>query len=461
MVNIVLVSHSYTLACGVAELAEQMNQGCKIAIAAGMAEPENAIGTDAVRIMSAIEQVYSPEGVVVLMDLGSALLSAETALDLIGPEMAKNVKLCSAPLVEGTLAAVVSASNGANLSQVIREAENALNAKRAQLGEQEPLQTGTENRPSSSARAFDWIVKNPHGIHARPAAKIVQAVSPFQAQVWVKYQQKFADARSYNQLLQLQVLPQQVITFYAEGEEAEQVLVALETLATRHFDESVKVIDTKVQQGISIFPDAIEGQAVCFRQHFAKLREDRIACIELEDAIELTQAQLRELEQHPKLSEDFRFLFQAHQYLLDEVREEIEQLAEDGDVLEACEQVFGALIDQYRQLDDPYLQARAIDVEDLAYRLTANLQGVEITLPALQPNDLLCCDDLYPSSLVGLLDRSFSGICLAEGSAFSHAALIAKSLRIPMVIQLGEGLKQITNGDHLKLNWLEGTVEAF
>ncbi len=461
MVNVVLVSHSYQLACGVAELAEQMNRGCQIAIAAGMSEPENAIGTDAVRILTAIEQVYSPDGVVVLMDLGSALLSAETALELLDPEMTPNIKLCSAPLVEGTLAAVVAASSGAGLSEVITEAENALNAKRSQLGSEPVQQTKEEKLPSDSALSFDWIIKNPHGIHARPAAKIVEAISPFQVQVWLKCAQQFANARSYNQLIQLQVRAQQAIRFYAEGEDAEQALKALEQLATHHFGEAIRVIDTKKQQGISIFPDEIEGQAVCFRQNFAKNGANRTACISLAEAIELTQTQLEVLEANPKLDEDFRFLFQAHRLLLNEMQEEIEALSKSQNVFEACEQVFGTLMEQYRQLDDPYLQARAIDVEDLAHRLLANLQGIDITLPALQPTDLLCSDDLYPSTLVGLLNRPFLGICLVYGSEFSHAALIAKALQIPMVIQLGEGLKQITNGDHIKLNWLDGTVEAF
>ncbi|MDN6088279.1 MAG: dihydroxyacetone kinase subunit DhaM, partial [Enterobacterales bacterium] len=64
----------------------------------------------------------------------SALLSAETALELLDPEMSSHVKACSAPLVEGTLAAVVAASAGASLEDVEREAQSALQAKKAHLG---------------------------------------------------------------------------------------------------------------------------------------------------------------------------------------------------------------------------------------------------------------------------------------------------------------------------------------
>jgi phosphocarrier protein FPr len=73
MVGIVIVSHSEKLASAVQELAQQMVQGAaRSAIAAGIDDPENPFGTDAMQIYQAIESVYSDDGVVVLMDLGSA-----------------------------------------------------------------------------------------------------------------------------------------------------------------------------------------------------------------------------------------------------------------------------------------------------------------------------------------------------------------------------------------------------
>ena len=115
MINIVVVSHSAQLARGVEELALQMmrGDGCKLALAAGVDDAEHPIGTDAIKVMEAIESVAEGAGIVVLMDLGSALLSAETAIDLLDPALAAKVRLCSAPLVEGTLAAVVAANAGA------------------------------------------------------------------------------------------------------------------------------------------------------------------------------------------------------------------------------------------------------------------------------------------------------------------------------------------------------------
>jgi phosphocarrier protein FPr len=105
MVSIVIVSHSASLAEGVQELANQMVQGkVPLASAGGIDDPENPIGTDAQKVYEAIKSVYSEDGVVVLMDLGSALLSAEMALEFLPPEQQENVFLSEAPLVEGALA---------------------------------------------------------------------------------------------------------------------------------------------------------------------------------------------------------------------------------------------------------------------------------------------------------------------------------------------------------------------
>lgn len=134
MVGLVFVSHNLKLAEGVKELAEQMTQGQgMIAVAGGIDDPKNPFGTDPIKVQAAIESVYSEDGVLVLMDLGSALLSAEMALEFLDPKQAKNVKLCTAALVEGAVAAAVQASIDASLADVMNEALNALIAKKEQL----------------------------------------------------------------------------------------------------------------------------------------------------------------------------------------------------------------------------------------------------------------------------------------------------------------------------------------
>src|SRR5436305_12458359 len=118
MIGIVVVSHSRALARAAVELAGQMlhGRGPTVALAAGL--DETTLGTDAVQVKEAIEPVDSPDGVVVLLDLGSALLSAELALDLLDDPPRDRVLLSPAPLVEGLLAAVVTAAAGGTTADV-------------------------------------------------------------------------------------------------------------------------------------------------------------------------------------------------------------------------------------------------------------------------------------------------------------------------------------------------------
>ena len=134
MTGIVVVSHSRALATAAVALATEMVPGdpVRVAVAAGL--DETTFGTDATAILAAVQEVDDGAGVVVLMDLGSAVLSAELALDLLEPEQRERVVLSPAPLVEGLVVAVVTASGGAGPAAVAAEAGAALGAKRAQLG---------------------------------------------------------------------------------------------------------------------------------------------------------------------------------------------------------------------------------------------------------------------------------------------------------------------------------------
>ncbi len=119
MIGIVAVSHSRALAEAAVELALQMGgtEPPVVRVAAG--GPDGDLGTDAVAIAAAIDEADSSDGVLVLMDLGSALLSAETALEFVSAP--DRVRLSPAPFVEGLVAAVVTAAGGAGLDAVAAE----------------------------------------------------------------------------------------------------------------------------------------------------------------------------------------------------------------------------------------------------------------------------------------------------------------------------------------------------
>ncbi len=123
-VSLVLVSHSPRLAEGLADLVEQVTRG-QVRIAATGGTDDGRLGTDAQAIVRALEKADSPDGVVVLMDLGSAVLSAQAALELLPEDVRTRVRLVDAPVVEGAVAAAVEASLGSDLESVVKSAEAA------------------------------------------------------------------------------------------------------------------------------------------------------------------------------------------------------------------------------------------------------------------------------------------------------------------------------------------------
>ncbi|HET7516844.1 MAG TPA: dihydroxyacetone kinase phosphoryl donor subunit DhaM [Actinomycetes bacterium] len=123
-VGLVVVSHSAKIAQGVVEMAGQMAEGVRI-LAAGGAD-DGGIGTDATLIAEAIAAADEGDGVLILVDLGSAVLSAQVAIDeMVEEETRGRVRIAEAPLVEGAVVAAIQARTGSDLDQVDETARGA------------------------------------------------------------------------------------------------------------------------------------------------------------------------------------------------------------------------------------------------------------------------------------------------------------------------------------------------
>jgi phosphoenolpyruvate---glycerone phosphotransferase subunit DhaM len=122
MVGLVLVSHSPQIAEGTAELVRQMAGEVEVAAVGG--DADGTFGTDTERIQGAIEGLDAEE-VLVFMDLGSAVLSAETVLEMLSSERREQVRLVDAPFVEGAFAAGVLASADADADECVEAAMEA------------------------------------------------------------------------------------------------------------------------------------------------------------------------------------------------------------------------------------------------------------------------------------------------------------------------------------------------
>jgi len=113
MVSLLIVSHSAQLAAGVKEFAEQVAGG-KVQIADAGGAADGSLGTSVDRIQERLRQVASPDGTLVLVDLGSAVLSVEMAIEALGAGL---VQISDAPLVEGAYLAAIEASAESSLEE--------------------------------------------------------------------------------------------------------------------------------------------------------------------------------------------------------------------------------------------------------------------------------------------------------------------------------------------------------
>ena len=516
MVGIAIVSHSTKIAEGVKELAQQMIQtDVPIAIAAGIDDPANPFGTDALKIQAAIESVSDPSGVLVLMDLGSAILSAEMALEFLPEQEREKVKLCEAPLVEGAIAAVVEAASGASLEQVMASARASLDAKISQLiGSSDesisPLNPlppynfpnfgGMGDFENNSPHAWGargakttlpeqqikLTIINPHGLHARPAAKFVTTASSFSAEIKLQNlttQSQIVSAKSINQVMLLGVRQGHEIAINATGEDATEALATLQELIEDGFGESTVQTfhETSLPQSPPSSPSSLSGTPAAPGKTIAPIFFYQPTIPEIINETtanpdtEWKQLQkaisqgIKELEQLVREEKTESAIFNAHLLclkdpeLIDRTRELI--FTESLTAATAWQKAIAQLAESYQALEDSYLQARAADVEDVGQRILRLLLAVDNQPINIPEGVILAANDLTVSEVAQLKSGQILGICLADGSATAHSALVASQLGIPMVVGIGQELFSIAPNTEIAIDgttgqiWLEPSEE--
>lgn len=503
MVGIVLVSHSHSIAEGAAELARQMGgQDVKIETAGGLDTPDRAIGTDAVLVQQAIERAWSEDGVLVLMDLGSAVLSTEMALDLLPEERRSGVLLSDAPFVEGAVAAAVTARIGAPLEQVAAEARGGLSAKAAHLGMETPS-APSDDEPTAAADAgasasAELLVRTAHGLHARPAAQLVRTASSFDADVRVGNVDAGrgpVSARSLNAVATLGVTHGQRVAVTATGRQAREAIEALQALAERNFDEqeedvapagaaprtdaaragdaeragdAARAADGAAIAGLPASPGFAVGPARRF--HAAPLdvpdapgRGTDVERRALDEAIEAARRDIEEQRSSVagRAGAYRAAIFDAHLLFLDDealLHPAREAIADGAGAASAWRDAIEDVARTWETIDDEYQRARAADLRSVGTQVLARLLGVQAPVPRLVSPGVLLTHDLAPADAASL-DRSTAlGVATAFGGPTSHAAVLARSLGIPAVVGLGTALLDVPEGTPIALDGEAGVV---
>ena len=494
MVGLVLVSHSRALAQALVEFVRQMAPAeVPIAIAAGIGEDSGEFGTDASQIAEAIQSVFSPQGVIVLMDLGSAILSAELALELLPGEVRSRVALCAAPFVEGAMAAGVLAGSGADLATVSREAGKALFPKSdhfpVEIPEQETEAAAPIGRVAETRQTIALTLNNLHGLHARPAARFVQMARAFDADVQVTNLTKDkgpVNACSLNALMTLGAVKGDRIAITASGSQASAALEALTTLVRQGFPEgdALEGVPPPLEgeaiggavslegaiRGIPISEGIALGQAWAYQPSLSAIPETEagdpgLEWVRLEQAIECTQMAIEQRRQRLQASagEARAAILAAHELILEDpellgrVRQRIYR--DKLNAAQAWQISIAGLVEAYAALEDSYLQQRSADVADVGNQVLAALLG-RSEFGRIEPPSpcILIARELTPSEMAQL-DPGFTlGLVTESGGLTSHTAILARASGIPVVGGVDMTRLSLEAGTLVAIDGTEGLV---
>jgi multiphosphoryl transfer protein len=493
MVGIVIVSHSKALAEGLVELVKQVaSQDVPIALAAGAGTDNQEFGTNAVEIMEAIQSVDNPQGVLVLMDLGSAILSAEMALELLPEEMHPRIRFCPAPLVEGAIAAGIQSSLGSNLEDVCREASGALGPKIDQLGEkvevaETPPGILAEQKPVEETSTQTRVtLQNQHGLHARPAARFVQMAASFDAEIQVLNESKMkgpVTAKSLNALATLGAVQGTQILISATGSQAKAAVEALENLVKTNFGEKPATISEKapatpdsvpIQEGDLEAVPVSEGIAIgpLFLFHpppppipQGQIQDPEPGWRRLQRAIDSTRSGIQERRRRVagELGEEQAAIFDAHILILDdpELVERARQLVFQDSMNEAAawNKSIQEVADSYQGLDDDYLQQRAADVLDVGSQVLYALAGRTAATAIELPHPvILFAPDLTPTQTAQLDMSKVLGLMTVAGGPTSHSAILARSMGIPAIAGADPSIETLPSDTIIGLDGFLGRV---
>ncbi|BCU78254.1 phosphoenolpyruvate--protein phosphotransferase [Luteolibacter sp. LG18] len=309
---------------------------------------------------------------------------------------------------------------------------------------------------------------NPRGFHLRPAGKFSRAVKAYGGKVTLVVKRREIEPDSPSRILALGIAAGDTIRLRVQGEHETDTLSDLAALLEEINNEpqeepedgaAVPAWAPQEQAGEGHAPlagtMAAPGLAVApvWRWVNVELAERKTAVGDtatelaaLSTAIATARKQLLRLTEG-NLNPVQRGLFEAHAALVedDEMHRAAEALIREGDdSLVAWNVVVEERARRIEQMDDTHLAQRGIDLRDVGQRVRKILLGVDLDpLAAITDPVILVADDLEPSQAAQLKVEKIKGICLKKGSPNAHAAIVSRSLGIPMLVAVGSAL------DHL------------
>lgn len=427
----------------------------------------------------------SAEGAEVLIHIGldTVMLKGEgfTPLVATGQTVSRGD-----PLIRFDLDAVALAATSLITPVIVTNAEAFAISRRttdAAIGACEALMTLVPVQTEARRRSDDGTVVEqavtlslPHGIHARPAARIGEVARGFEADVHLLNGDKRGDARSTVALLALGTVFGDEVMVQARGDDAEAALAAIVALLATDMGEGKPAAASVAPApatplragqigGVIASPGLAMGPAARLRQAEIAVAREGTGAVEERAALLAARGEVRAsiAARADGASGSVASVMQAHLALID-----------DPELLAAAESRIaagnsagfawrGAIHDQIaaiRATGNAHLIERVDDLVDIERQLLATLTGTPLDGTTVPAGAIVVADDLLPSQLVTLAAAKPAGICLARGGPTSHVAILCAGMGLPALVAMGDALGAVEDGTPLLLDAELGHVTA-
>ena len=333
-----------------------------------------------------------------------------------------------------------------------------------------------ETRDDGDTHARTITVPLPHGIHARPAARLAATAKRFAADVTLASGDKTANVRSPIALLALAIRHDDTVTVTAAGADAAAALSAICDLIESGMDEPaeapVRAPVTPVPArpavagaltGVTAAPGLAIGRARWFRPADIVVPEqgEGIAVEEARFDAAVTTLSTRFAERARSATGPERAIVEAHGAMLDDPM--LHDTTRGGIARgESAGHAWRAAIrpqaDALRTSTDPRLAERADDMLDLERQVLAVIAGVETTPLSFPPDTILLADDLLPSHVLSLDRANIVGFCVERGGPTSHVAILAATMGLPALVAIGSQLNAVADDTSVILDASEGLL---
>ncbi|HSK90512.1 MAG TPA: phosphoenolpyruvate--protein phosphotransferase [Euzebyales bacterium] len=450
MVGLVIVSHSSDLVRGLRDLLTQMEPDVAVGIAGGTDDGE--IGTSLELINAALEEAGA-DGAIVLYDLGSAEMTADTALEFLDDDDRPRFRLVSAPLVEGALAAAGAAAGGATLDEVAAAARAAGGAP-SPVGQ--PPAPAPDDAPDLEQVAT-LVIRNAQGLHARPAGQIVRALRPLDATVRIARTDTghAANAASLLARVGLGAPAGTQIEVRAGGPQAEQALTQVRALVDAGFGEPLADDEPAEEAPASGDGGPVPGAGglaigpvTWLHQTEPQVPDDGGGGDAEQERARLADARDAARTQLEQISAASGGIFGAQAEVLDDpdLAEAVNgYLAAGAPAATAWWRAISAHRDRVAELPGELFAARAADIDDVGRRVLHAL-GVDAGTVRVDPGQIVVADDLTPAQVQALHAGGAAGVLVRGGTPAAHMAIVARNLGLPMVLRAGDGVDGIDEG---------------